>query len=329
VLEDYCWDVSEIREHHLIWRIEGPMRLIKVVQFGFGLAVAGGTAVVVSGNALAADSAESPSTQTTQVVQETTQSSTDSTFVTEQTFSSSEPVEAKAPPSTATTDPDVTSDKPKQGQGGAGDDNQPVVKTSETEPASNMKREDEPFGASKDDIAIISTTRVNEVEPLTPDTSPALVYHSSVLPIQPTITSHTEPGNDLAASMPSAPVAENTPVPPKSSGALSKLGMVLAGTIVPQPFAPQVAGIGWAAPVMVILMLLAGLAVLFVSSYGAWLRRGGFATAARSDVPAPSSPSSFATPLLLSYVSAPPRQHSSLFGVANWFLTLSERRNCI
>jgi hypothetical protein len=305
------------------------MRLIKVVQFGFGLAVAGGTAVVISGSAMAAETTETSSPQTTQVVEQSSQSVVDSATTTGQTPGVTGTEKTKAQPVAAPEDKAGTGTVSQSEQSKPVDDKQPAVKTSDTDTTTIAKVSDAGSATPKDDvIAIIPSVHTNTAQPA-PVAAPALMYHSSVLPIQPVITSHQVLGNDLAASMPSAPVAEKMPVPAKSSGVLGKLGLVLAGVVVPQSFTSQAVGAGLAAPVAIWLILLAVLALLFVSSYGAWLRRGGFATAARSDVPAPATSNLFATPLLLSYVPAPPRQRSSLFGVANWFLTLSERRNCI
>jgi hypothetical protein len=305
------------------------MRLIKVVQFGFGLAVAGGTAAVISGSAMAADTTETSSTQTTQVVEQSSQSVVGQATTTGQTPGVTGTEKTKAQPVATPEDKAGTGTVSQSEQSKPVDDKQSAVKASETGATAMAKDSDEGSVTPKDDyIAIIPSARTNTTQPV-PVAAPALMYHSSVLPIQPVITSHQAPGNDLAASMPSAPVAEKMPVPAKSSGALGKLSLVLAGVVVPQSFTTQAVGVGLVTPVAIWLILLAVLALLFVSSYGAWLRRGGFATAARSDVPAPATSNLFATPLLLSYVSAPPRQRSSLFGVANWFLTLSERRNCI
>jgi hypothetical protein len=86
-----------------------------------------------------------------------------------------------------------------------------------------------------------------------------------------------------AASTPAAP--QPTPMPLPVSGLLDRLTAVLAGVVVPNALTwlgDLPAGTSWPQPVLR-LCLVALLGVLFVQSYGLWLRRAGFATAARSD----------------------------------------------
>jgi len=147
--------------------------------------------------------------------------------------------------------------------------------------------------------------------------APAMTYRVQVLPIQPTIISHvTVPEADLAATLPSSPKPDKSPSPAKSSGALVKLSMVMAGVVVPQPFLVLFDLVPRLPEPVLLGAFVTLLFVVFVFSYGLWLRRGGFATAARSDSPASAaSGSTFATPLFLGYVSAPPRhrRHNPIF----------------
>jgi hypothetical protein len=115
---------------------------------------------------------------------------------------------------------------------------------------------------------------------------PVVVFKSSILPIQPTITSRaTSVINDLATSVPTPPKPDKAPVPAKSSGALGRLTAVLASVVVPPSFSlPSLVSARMALELLLGLILLVLIAV-FVFSYGLWLRRGGFATAARSDSP--------------------------------------------
>ncbi len=142
-----------------------------------------------------------------------------------------------------------------------------------------------------------------------------VVFHSTVLPIQPVITSHALP-EDLATGVPSAPVKAKAPSLPKSNGAFGHLIAVLAGTIVPQLFLPNFAPVGAATDILSLLVLSLVAAGVFVFSYGLWLRRGGFATAARGDSSVGSRLSFIATPNLLGYVLAEPRLHGPFSMVA-------------
>jgi hypothetical protein len=159
-----------------------------------------------------------------------------------------------------------------------------------------------------------------------------VAYHSAWLRIQPVITNHPAEV-DLAAAMPSVPVADKAPVPAKSNGTLGQLTGILAATVVPQLLLPVVDGAYRLALTGLLILVLLSTAV-FVFTYGLWLRRGGFATAARSDAPTRNLSSPFATPLSLGYVWTLSRQKHSpiLLPVVyeilkpNWFPALSERR---
>jgi hypothetical protein len=153
----------------------------------------------------------------------------------------------------------------------------------------------------------------------------AVVFNSTVLPVQPKITnSHSVGAQDLAAAMPSAPAQQQNPTkaptPSQPSGLFTKLATELAGTVVPQLFTPTVSGfvnlIARLSLMFTELLLLVG---LFGMSFGAWLRRSGYAHAARSDM-ASGFLFLFATPFQMSYVTALSPEHSS-------FLMVSETKS--
>jgi hypothetical protein len=135
---------------------------------------------------------------------------------------------------------------------------------------------------------------------------------ATVLVIQPTITNHA--ATDLAALIPSAPAPAKAPVPAQSAGLLSNLTALLAGTALPQLLMPHDLAVDRLAATALNLGIAFVLLLNVVSfTYGQWLRRGGFATAARSDAPFSPLPL-FATPSLLGYAALPLRTHSPHFG---------------
>jgi hypothetical protein len=140
-------------------------------------------------------------------------------------------------------------------------------------------------------------------------------FQTTVLPIQPTITNRLPLEQDLAPTAPSAPGPARAPSPAKSNGTLGSLTAELAAIVVPQPILLHVVTAPRAALALSLVGLVALLLQIFVFSYGLWLRRGGFATAARSDAPTHEGFSSIATPFLLGYVESPPRLHSPILMV--------------
>jgi hypothetical protein len=142
---------------------------------------------------------------------------------------------------------------------------------------------------------------------------------TAVLPVQPKITnSNPVVAQDLAAMIPSAPVheraANNLPAPSETSGVLSRLSASLAGTVVPPVYsAPTLSAVGLILTLTLIISLTWLSLGRVVITFGAWLRRGGYAHAARSDVAAATFSSLFATPLKLSYgMAGMPHQGSFL-----------------
>jgi hypothetical protein len=167
---------------------------------------------------------------------------------------------------------------------------------------------------------------------------PVVMFREAALPIQPTIRTVARSAEvDLAASLPSAPVSERTPVPAESNGALGSLRAVLLSTLVPPTIMPELTtGIlqGFSLLTLVSILLMVA---SYVFTYGLWLRRGGFVNAARSDAPARRTTSSlFATPHLMGHGSMPPHRPGPLLVVVDinitrvqLFPTLIERRTCI
>ncbi len=141
------------------------------------------------------------------------------------------------------------------------------------------------------------------------------VFQTTILPIQPTITNRLPFTEDLAPAAPSAPGPARAPTPAKSNGMLGGLTAELAAITVPQPLVLHTTIIPRPAVAAGLTALAVLLFDIFVSSYGLWLRRGGFATAARSDTPTSQGSPSIATPFLLGYVELPPQPHNPIFMV--------------
>jgi hypothetical protein len=155
------------------------------------------------------------------------------------------------------------------------------------------------------------------VQPAGVGSNPRSLARTTILHIQPVITNRVATlAPDLAQSMPTAPAPSRSPVPAKSTGALAGLVVGLSNVVIPQPVVPTDAVSLKLILGVSLLTLVVLLANVFEFSYGQWLRRGGFATAARSDEPANSLTSPlFATPLLSGYVEQPPRLHSPILMV--------------
>lgn len=311
------------------------MKLSKSVQVALGFAASSGMLLVLSGSAFAAEAGTVTTTQTpastNQLVAEPTETAASAS---EKDGSASLPevktpelvgevavsddlsagtasaAHAKAPkePVSLETNADKTglSASSKTTNVDAAPASLPAaskLKKAETEAAAQ---------APTEAVRVLEASKPQSL-PVAPHVEPqaleGIVYRSTVLPIQPVITNHAASRvTDLAASMPSAPVPVREPVPTKSNGDLGKLTAELAGTVVPQPVLPAAPP----APRAMLAFLLIALTIvtltIFAFTYGQWLRRGGFATAARSDEP--SAFSFFATPHLKGYVPTPPRLHS-------------------
>jgi hypothetical protein len=322
------------------------MRVLKSAQLVLGLAVGGGLMLALSGGAFAAESSVSTTSQT--VAQENSSQSTPPADTNDTTS-------VKPKDGTTVSVSVLTTTKTTDGSGApaatTGKANDPVVKTSDTAAATEPAKSAEagvsaaatvPAGATP--VAINqASTMASQAAPTVPvvDTAPAPavspeaaialaqslsttepVYHTVVLSVQPMIT-NTRPAavNDLAATLPSAPTQQdpaNVPAPSQPAGVFGQLTAVLAGTVVPPVFLTPLlgfAGISLAYTLLIIASILA--AGRFVTSFGVWLRRGGYAHAARSDVAVATFTSFFATPFALSFVTAHSPARSSFLMVSD------------
>jgi hypothetical protein len=145
----------------------------------------------------------------------------------------------------------------------------------------------------------------------------SIVFRSVRLPIQRVITSRSMPvAEDLAANVASAPQSTKAPVPSKSNGMLGRLTALLAATVVPQPLPSGVLVARQFAGALGLGVLAVLLVRLFVTlTYGLWLRKGGFATAARSDADAHGVVFSLVAISALGYALVKPFKHSPFFVV--------------
>jgi hypothetical protein len=156
-----------------------------------------------------------------------------------------------------------------------------------------------------------------------------VVFQSTVLPVRPKITNiRSVAVADLAPMVPSAPAQQQNPAkaptPSQPSGVFGKLTAELAGSTVPQAFWLPLFGLVRVTAQVVIVIAMALLILgRFGFSFGAWLRRGGFAHAARSDVADARLSTFFATPFRLGYVSALQPSHSPFLMVAETKTVLS------
>jgi hypothetical protein len=350
------------------------MRFGKLVQLLVGFAAASGAFVLLSSNALAADAGSVTNVQrnvnsltaSTNSTEPSVQN-TESSVVPPVASDDSSDADTNTPTATigdsaqSTIGSNTTTDTSNSvvSTTSNGDSQTPIASTNSkttTSPDAALTETENPAtgdpaldNANYDQSVVQSTPSVTasdanvvQAAPITTDPqnrpqSPtaSVVYRSAVLAIQPTIlNSYTVP-SDLADSLPSAALPAKAPSPAKSNSGLDQLSLVLAGTVVPTSFFPVVFPVDRLKLLLSLATLTVLLGNLIVLSYGVWLRKGGFATAARSDTPAAYLLSSFATPFLLGYVSAPPRMHSPSLMVSDYKTIktlssmLSERRKSI
>jgi hypothetical protein len=314
------------------------MRLVRFVQAAIGLAATGGVAFMLSGSALAADSSLGPTSQQHQAV--VAQPAPDQTTVSPVSGAggSKDPVSQQnsggtVDPSKAsnTTTPAQTAIDQGQQQDPAPlvmDNQQANAKAPEKAPtasetvtvktaATTDHASDSPHGgmgqmmplASEGSVVVTISTPVISGPAVQTRQDEAVVSHTTVLAIQPMITSRL--ATDLAALIPSAPapVKDQAPVPAQSTGLLGNLTAQLAGTALPQLFTSHALAVSHLLTALNLAALIILLMNVFTFTYGLWLRRGGFATAARSDSPALVA-TSVATPFWTGYASLPLRLHS-------------------
>lgn len=139
--------------------------------------------------------------------------------------------------------------------------------------------------------------------------SQAVMFYSTRLAIQPKITNMNIQTSDLASMIPSAPAQRQNPtIPPTPitpTGLFTSFAAQLAASVVPSVFSVTNWGFPALATLISVLAAILYLAVgRAVSVFGPWTRRGGFAHAARSDVPSVIINTFFATPHRLGYVLA-------------------------
>ena len=132
--------------------------------------------------------------------------------------------------------------------------------------------------------------------------APAPVSQDVIRRAQLTTVTMPETPVALASTLAEPVSPHKLPDSPKSNGFLTQLTSQLAGTIVPQLFkvASGLAGLPVALTVFSYLAIILLFVSLVISSYGLSLRRSGFVTAARGDVPS----FIFATPHLNGYGSS-------------------------
>lgn len=313
------------------------MRFCKPFEAVFSVAVGGGMILILSGNALAAEAGSEVSSKTV--------NQTNSQHIV--TNSSTESVSTNSVVNLVVTndkgDVSTLSGSIEDGLGLTANDSSQgnpdaaaavdTGKNSESAPVKPVKTLDAVTASSEQVgdrpsvvVGITGGIKSGASTPalISPQTTSSgiVIYQSTRLPIQPTITTvHVSAVEDLAADVPSAvPTQSDSKLPTGpsgSSGLLSRLSAGLAGTVVPTMFmAPFLGGLGLAvelASLLIVALLTLGLGTL---SYGSRVRREGYVHAARSDVGDIVLHSIFATPLVLSYVSAPAPQHSSFLVVA-------------
>ncbi|HUD11612.1 MAG TPA: hypothetical protein VMS08_04320 [Candidatus Saccharimonadia bacterium] len=339
------------------------MRFGKIAQFAIGFAAASGAFVLLSSNALAADAGSATTPQKgfdatavapVQQVTQSDQSSGDTgTAAAQPTANDGPPTAGGTSSSVQQSDTSSSSSSTISSSSnssmaiiGASDSGKPTsgltggVSSDPTTPT-NSATTVSGAGANEAQSSAGAPTASQSAFADNSSTSPtsslptAVLYRSDVLAIQPTIVNHTVFASDLASLIPTASTPSKLPVPAKSNGGLERLTSVLAGAVVPPSFFPSVLPVDRLKLLLSLVTLVVLLANLVVLSYGLWLRKGGFATAARSDSPVTNSIYPFATPFLLGYVSAPPRIHSPSLVVSDYkirktlFATLSERRTSI
>jgi hypothetical protein len=289
------------------------MRLAKPLFLVLEMLATGGVLVALSGSALA-DASPDTTTQSTSSSQTTIQQTTHQNDQSQNSATGAiDPTKPNDPTTGAGTNGDGATDLTKQpapvqtltaplpslGDATiAGAEKQAPTSTTKTAPTAQAKVAPPP-PASHDNGNVVLQP-VIEAKPIqkpedpaqavAPASAPTVTYQTRMMPLQPTITGRVGAEvNDLASSLPTPPKPAKAPVPAKSNGALVKLTAVLAGVVVPQPLLLADAAVAETRAGLIGAGLLILMLAVFVFTYGLWLRRGGFATAARSDAPAPGS----------------------------------------
>jgi hypothetical protein len=331
------------------------MRFGKLVQVAIGFAAASGAFLLLSSNALAADAGSVTSSQpslsglasghidtpsapkaptdatgSTATITTTGQSSSTGIitgFGSESSGSGGSSVMGSTTTDTSPVNESSSSDGSSSTLNGVTSTNQSSSNGSGGAPVSDAST----TGASNigtNQVASAATTTVlPTADPILPSipvatnvVPVAIHYRSAFLAVQPTILTRDDAGaTDLASAVPSAPVPTKAPgSPAKSSGAaLERLTSSLETSIVPPAFFLSSSRVEQLKLILLLVVIVVSFANLVVMTYGLWLRKGGYATAARSDSPNIAFTSPFATPFLLGYASALPRSHGPSFMVSN------------
>lgn len=314
------------------------MSLAKSIKVIFAFAMSGGFVLIMSGSALADTSGSG--TTSVAAIPSTPAQSNNSTITHRHNGSRAAVGAASAatgdtatsagtaggtPLSPQTTQADSTTAPASNGSASSSTDGTAPVVSSDANGTSTV-----PSGAADvaaNSLALASVPAANAVI-----TSPApkpvpqnsMVINSAIFTIQPNVTaSRPMFYDDLAGMVPSAPIAPSKdapkkPVPAQPSGVLDQLTAELAGIVVPPVFFSPTLGQTGFAVMLAGLMLLSLIALKRVAlTFGAYLRRGGYAHAARSDVAGATFSSLFATPFRLGYVLAAVPAHSPFLMVSD------------
>jgi hypothetical protein len=308
------------------------MGLAKSIKALLSIAASGGFALILSGTAYAAESAPAETAQptaktaATEVNKTTPTDKPETVNMTVQTANAST---GTTPQAAAATDKPQTPASPAPGIG-----NSPAQPDAAKAPVTTANPAGaEPLAAkpAEQPAPVVAAP----VLPATPEapvvsavTTDAAVENvqvgAAVLLVQPKITpNHPVLFVDLATGVPTAPIHRNeagntSPAPTQPSGVLGRLTASLAEIVVPHLFlTPSTAGDGLAAGMALIILLSLTFVGRPALTFGQWLRRGGYAHAARSDVVGALFTSYFATPSILSYAVAPGPSRSSFLMVSD------------
>jgi hypothetical protein len=307
------------------------VKLAKSFGLALSIATSGGVMLILSGSAYAADSGVNT---TSQSVNQDTTTSTATTLKSRSSSVVNVVVDSKGSAvSNGSTESQLSGTSQNTQVSVAGIDDPSKTSTTSSVPISNTSQGSNPTAAEDPKITVSTNLSLNAA----PSTGgalsknsllsasndlPGVVFHSSLLAIQPRITtSHVTLIDDLASSVPTALTQQHDPAklptPSQPSNVLGRLTAVLAGSVVPHVFTTPGLGL----PSLVVLLSLLAATILLslrpVSlTFGALMRLGGYVHAARSDVVATMS-IFFATPLNLSYVSAIEPTYSSFLVVSD------------
>ncbi len=283
----------------------------RVIRFSIGLAASCGMTIALNGAALAASGDQDATAQT--ATNQTTVVAKSDTSANAAQISSLQVVVKSDTTQSGTADKAVTpsgSGQPAVAASVA--TQQPSALAESSSPAAPVATPADPAGptaASQVDTFLTATGPA--AAPVRSQLVPSRTGWVMLSPLSQDVTAAqpeiTEAIATAAASLP--PV--NTPV--QSSGLFGQLPAGLAGVIAPSSL------LGFAVPVSDAnaIILLTILSVLLITlagqTYGAWLRRVGHVTAARSDLLS----SFFATPLLMDFIPVSPPERGPFFGVAD------------